>query len=392
MVDNYTRTCIPEKLTRHNTRRRLKITGEHGSDIAPRSLRHEVIVLATIASTIFFSSVWAQENASDTPTEEPGHQAATGILPQLGIILAVPDDYKLYDPDGPRPPDEYIEYDRTFPIWGEKLINRGYKLPLPIGISIIGVHNTQDQTITDLNLAIGKGAAPPEDVELRPFPAVSIDSESITQSAQLKADLWVLPFLNVFASIGKITGDASVNVLIDLADAPTICIPNPIPTRPPICSDNTFSDSFLLPIRSQIDRTSATLGLTGAYSIGRWFAAITGSYTDTYGDTATDIDSINASIRAGRRLFFGTGTLLTPFFGINYLDINTRVQGVSTLKNAFPDGDDLNVRYDVQVDNTDKYAGILGFTLGFTNGFGIQFEWNKSENSERFVLSGDFRF
>ena len=310
----------------------------------------------------------------------------------MGVLLELPKDYRLYPPEGPRPPDEHIEYDRTFPIWGEKLINRGYKLPRPIGLSIIGVYNTQDQTITDLNLSIDKGAVPPKDVELRPFPAVSIEAKSVTQSAQLKADLWVLPFLNVFGTIGKVTGDAEINVIIDLADAPTICIPNPIPTRPPICSDNTFNGSFLLPIKSNVDRSTATLGLAFAYSIGSWFVTANGAYTDSYGDKASDISTINAGIRTGRRLFFGNGNLFTPFFGVNYLDISTRVQGVSTLKDAFADGDDLNVRYDIQLDNTDKYAGILGLSFGFTNGMGIQFEWNKSEKSERFVLAGDYRF
>jgi hypothetical protein len=84
--------------------------------------------------------------------------------------------------------------------------------------------------------------------------------------------------------------------------------------------------------------------------------------------------------------------MISPFIGINYLDIDTRVQGVSTLKDAFADGDDLNVRYDVHLNNVDKYSGILGFGMGFKNGMGLQFEWNKSAESERFVLSGDFRF
>jgi len=330
--------------------------------------------------------------------EELPRQPATGVLPQLAVLLRVPDGFRLYDPGGPSPPDEHIEYNRTFPIGGEEVVNRGYALPLPIGVSIIGVNNVQDQTITDLNLALGKGAVPPVDVELRPFPAVSVDSTSDTQSVQAKADVWLLPFLNAYATLGKVTGDASITVNIDLADAPEICIPDPLPTlpgappRPPICSENTFSGSFLLPITSRVDRTTATLGLLGAYSVGKWFTSVTASYTDSYGSKASDVSTINAGVRAGRRFFLGSGHSLTPFFGVNYLDIDTRVQGVSTLRDAFPDGDDLNVRYDVQLDNTDKYSGIVGLGFGFTNGMGVQFEWNKSPHSERFVLAAEMRF
>jgi hypothetical protein len=123
---------------------RAQAADEPGSDTARRSLRHVVVALATIASTIFFSSALAQENASDTADEKPDRQVAEGILPQLGILIQLPKDYRVYDPDEPIPPEEAIEYDRMFPIWGEKLINLGYKLPLPIGVSIIGVSNTQD--------------------------------------------------------------------------------------------------------------------------------------------------------------------------------------------------------------------------------------------------------
>jgi hypothetical protein len=44
------------------------------------------------------------------------------------------------------------------------------------------------------------------------------------------------------------------------------------------------------------------------------------------------------------------------------------------------------------VDNTDKFSGIQGSGIAFTNGMGIQFEWNKSARSDRFVLSGEARF
>lgn len=323
---------------------------------------------------------------------------ATGILPQLAVALRLPENYRLYEPDDPSPTNEPVEYTRRFPIGGAEVIKRGYALPLPVGITVIGVNNVQDQDITELNIALGKGVVPPEDVELRPFPAVTIDSTSDTTSLQIKGDLWVLPFLNVYATLGKITGDANITVNIDLADAEEICIPNPLPPlpgqpdRPPICSDFDQSGSFLLPITSSVDRDSVTLGLLGAFSVGRWFGSVTGSFTDSFGGKASDIDNISASARAGRRLIFGNNNLLTPYFGISYLDIDTRVQGVATLRDAFPDGDDLNVRYDIQLDNVDKFSGLLGFNIGLQNGFGFQFEWNKSARSERFVLSGGYRF
>jgi hypothetical protein len=114
--------------------------------------------------------------------------------------------------------------------------------------------------------------------------------------------------------------------------------------------------------------------------------------TRTSGDDASDISPINAGIRAGRRITFGGGHLFATCIGIDHLGINTRVQGIATLQNAFANGDGLHVRYDVQLDNTDKYSGIPGFNPGFRNGTAIRFEWNNSKQRERFVLSGEARF
>jgi hypothetical protein len=70
-----------------------------------------------------------------------------GILPQLGILLRIPEDFRLYDPEDPKPPEEEIEYERTFPFGAEAAIKRGYSLPLPIGISAIYVSIKPEQDL-----------------------------------------------------------------------------------------------------------------------------------------------------------------------------------------------------------------------------------------------------
>ncbi len=344
---------------------------------------------------------WREEFRAEEDSvlqDELQRQPAKGILPQLFVLLRLPEGVRLYNPDKPNPPAEPLEYNRRFPFGGEKAINRGYALPRPYGMSAIYITNLQDQTLTDSRLSFGKGVVPPVDVALRPFPALAIDSESDTESLQIKGDVWLLPGFNAYLTLGKVTGDASLTVNINLADAPQICIPDPRPTlpgqppRPPICSDNDQSGSFLLPILASVDRNTVTFGLNGAFGIDKWFAALNAAYTDSFSEEASDVTTINAGVRAGRRFFMGSGHALTPYVGINYIDIDTRVQGVATLRDAFPDGDELNVRYDIKLDNTDKYSGIAGLSFGFTNGMGVQLEWNKSDNSDRFVLSAGMRF
>ena len=363
------------------------------------------LVAASLILTVT-TQVWAQDETNDSREDAQNSQesdpqrrdVAKGVLPQLGVALKLPDGVQLYNPEGPRAPDEPLSYNRLFPIGAEKLINQGYALPLPGGISVIGIHNRQGQRITDLSVAMGKGVIPPEGEPLVSIPFVDIDSFSVTNSGQVKADIWVLPFLNIFGTVGKVEGEADLKVNINLDDVPTMCVPNPVPSppgqpeRPPICIGNKFDGTVTLPLTSGIDLTSLTLGATGAYSVGSWFGSLTASATETYGDDSSDIKSLSAGFRAGRRFAFGNGHIVSPYTGISYLDIDTRISGTATLEDAFSDGDELSVRYDAYLENLDKFAGVLGINVGFRNGTSIMAELNKSARSERILIAGQFRF
>lgn len=335
--------------------------------------------------------LYAQDDTSVSESQNkkeyfPEENLANGILPQLSVLMRIPKKYRLYDPKEPVKPEEHINYERLLPFFAEDVINLGYVLPSPIGISIIGVYNDQAQHITDINVALKKGSVPPEDAELRHFPTVTIDARSVTKSPQLKGDVWLFPFLNLYASVGKITGDVEINVNLLETE---ICIPTPGP-KPPIC--NEFSNSFLLPIKANVDSAVFTLGFTGVYSIDKWYTALSGSYSETFSGKASSVNTTNLGVRAGRRFFLNNGVLLSPFFGVNYLKLKTRVQGTTQLNDAFSDGDALHVRYDIHVENVDKYSGSFGLNIGFKNESSLTFEWAKSQLSDRFVLSAGIRF
>jgi hypothetical protein len=109
------------------------------------------VKLVAVAASVGFTPVLAQEGAPEEsrPPEnvEFEDEVAKGILPQLGILLRIPEDFRLYDPEDPKPPEEEIEYERTFPFGAEAAIKRGYSLPLPIGISAIYVSIKPEQDL-----------------------------------------------------------------------------------------------------------------------------------------------------------------------------------------------------------------------------------------------------
>ena len=97
-------------MKRHSSRSERLI--KRCSVAAKRSLRLAVVVLTTAAFANSTSAL-AQANESDEvqsdEIEQPSRRIATGVLPQLAVLLRVPEDLRLYDPGGPSPPDEHIE-------------------------------------------------------------------------------------------------------------------------------------------------------------------------------------------------------------------------------------------------------------------------------------------
>ena len=184
--------------------------------------------------------------------------------------------------------------------------------------------------------------------------------------------------------MGKVDGSVNLDVIADLDAA----LPPPICT--PISPCGTVSANF----DAGVDAVTGTLGVTGVYSFGYWWTSATLSATLTAGSNAdTDIKSYSGGVRAGRRFTFGKGHVLSPYFGISYLDVDSVVEGVTGLDDVFPDGDDLFVRYRIKQENLDKWSAVAGLNVGFKNGTSLQAEYNRNTGGgERFVLATSVRF
>ena len=338
-----------------------------------------------------------EQSASDERAEENATNLKShGIIPALGVLFKVPEEGRLRYPDAPIPAEGDVVYNRALPIGAEAVLRRGFVLPRPYGLSLIGVHNRGEQLFNELSVAVGIDTVPPADTPLKSIPFVNVETLSVTDSIQLKGDMWVWPFLNVYASVGKIKGTADVNVVVDLDSLPTVCRPNPIPGRPPICVGENLAGQVNLQFPIKVEPTTATIGTTGVYSYDNWFGTVTlnGTVTISAKDTS-DVRSWGGGARIGRRWFFGrrdVSKVFSPYLGATYTDVDTRISGTTRLTDALPDGSDITVRFEGRVQNEDKWAGALGFNLGFRQGISLQGEWNKSSASERYVLSLEQRF
>jgi hypothetical protein len=119
-----------------------------------------------------------------------------GFAPSLASAqadLSIPDS--IIDPD---------PWDHFFPIWGDRVVERGFDLPYPLGISANYLYQSFDVTIDGLELSLGDNPLQPVDIVEFENAKTSINTGNV------RADLWIFPFLNVSMMYGKGKGNTGV--------------------------------------------------------------------------------------------------------------------------------------------------------------------------------------
>ncbi|MBK7411659.1 MAG: hypothetical protein IPI29_03795 [Ignavibacteria bacterium] len=103
------------------------------------------------------------------------------------------------------------EYDYIFPIWGKDVMERGFDVPYPAGANLIGMYITQPIDIGQLQLGLNGGP-------LVPVPSITFGENSSTvYTGNLRVDLWLFPFLNVYGMYGIAQANTTVNVTTPIA-------------------------------------------------------------------------------------------------------------------------------------------------------------------------------
>ncbi|WHO40286.1 outer membrane beta-barrel protein [Sphingobium sp. AP49] len=316
----------------------------------------------------------AQEEASVT-NAAPG---AIATVAEAGgtVEPTVPEDARS-DRAGPSP------HYPILPIGAKQAIERGYHIQRALGGSAMFIHNVQNMKSDSLAVAFAKGQNPPEDATLTPVPFVTTtELESHTTNSEFKADVWLFPFLNLFAGIGKVKGHINIGVDIDL-DA---FIP------PPFCRPAKPCGHVDLPFTGHVDNVATTLGGILGYGNNDWFVALSVAKTLSVSNKdRSNLRTTDMALRAGPRFALGRETILSPYVGANYFDMHATVAGTVQSGPVFDDGDSINLRYSVDLKSSHPWAGIAGFNLELSRHWGLQAEYNRGAQSDRVVLSATFR-
>jgi hypothetical protein len=109
---------------------------------------------------------------------------------------------------------KHSAYPYALPIWGEKATKRGFSLPYSAGLSLQYFGQRSDLVIE--NLMVGFNHGPLHDLDQ----IVRFDkAKSRSDGISLRPDVWLLPFLNVYAILGRSAASTEVGYGIWLPDS-----------------------------------------------------------------------------------------------------------------------------------------------------------------------------
>jgi hypothetical protein len=144
------------------------------------------------------------------------------------------------------------EYPYLFPIWGDKVQKLGITMPLSAGLSVNYLWQESDLVIDNLSVGFNGG------------PQVSLDevirfsgSVSRASGVNLRPDLGVLPFLNVYGIIAVAKTSTSIEAGVWIPD-----------------STNTWNEITAFSSKANFDAQTFGFGLTPTFGIGGGWVAL----------------------------------------------------------------------------------------------------------------------
>jgi hypothetical protein len=231
-------------------------------------------------------------------------------------------------------------------------VPEGIELPRPWGIGLDFYTMDQEYNIDFLRFDL---------------PGISLDDTSallVTNDVMhfdIKIDAWILPFLNVFAVLGKINSET----VIDLSNAPVQGLPFPL-GKLPVDTDGTVTG----------------IGMTLAYGTDTWFTSLTATKTETdlSGNFDSNVDSTTIQPRIG--LVRGPWQY---WVGGLYLDTEETHSGSVPLPVLG------NIAFDVVLGSSDKFNTTLGARHVFSEHADLSFEVGFGDRSHT-LFNYTYRF
>ncbi len=144
------------------------------------------------------------------------------------------------------------EYPYVLPIWGKKVTKLGYNLPYSAGVSVNYFWQESELVLNNLNVGFNNGPMYNIDEIIR-----FNEATATANSVNIRPDIWLFPFLNVYAILGK----AKTSTAIDAG----VWVPG---------KDNEWSQVTSFSTKANFDATIFGFGMTPTIGVGGGFLAL----------------------------------------------------------------------------------------------------------------------
>ena len=251
-------------------------------------------------------------------------------------------------------------YDRNFPFLAQEAIDLGHELPKPYGFSFNYMSMNQPLVVDSIKFYGPRG----NEIDKLNIDAGEAHQESETLT--LRADVWVLPFLNLYGLLGYTRGSSTAIVNINGGE----------------------------PINFPLEFEGPTYGVGGTIvgGIGNYFAMMDANYTLTDLNILDgEISSIVVSPRVGYRTKYKQHNI-QMWVGAMYQNVEQTFTGrLGDIGINGPIGIIDNSKFVVEQHLEDKWNGLLGAQVGLTPNIDLLMEGGFGTRSS-FMVSLGYRF
>jgi len=276
---------------------------------------------------------------------------------------------------------ERVIWKQKLPFFAQQVVDLGFELPNPYGVAIIPARIQQDLILQ--NLAIGVNGPADTEIDFVDFSTPSVENSVL----QLKLDAWVLPFLNVFATVGGFTGDANIPLKFEGSDLfPGVCDVTP---NAPLCV-RTYSAIA----KPKYEGTNIALGMNVAMGWDRFFVTLPITYAWTDVDIINEtVTALNITPRIGMTGDMGDRGTVAVFLGATYLRAEVDITGEIDLETPDgPDGDITTLAFRISQRNKDRWNALLGFNWEMNKTWSVMAEAGFGGSRENFIAGITYRF
>ena len=143
------------------------------------------------------------------------------------------------------------DYPYLLPIWGKKVAQKGFKLPKSAGFSAQYIYQQSDILISDLQVGFNNGPKYNLDEIVRFDNAVATSN-----GINIRPDIWVFPFLNVYAIFAKSKTSTAIDAGVWIPDS------------------STWHKILDLNTKANFDATTYGIGLTPTFAVSGFFVIL----------------------------------------------------------------------------------------------------------------------